>query len=268
MKSHTAWSQQARCFFDERAEGIRHQVTPETLCYVSGREQRLWTDPEMIEDLLASIKDQLAISQETTLLEMGCAAGFLARGLAPLVAHYTGVDIAPKAVDVARGLGLPNATFHVADGTSLPWSDGVFDRVLCYDVFTNFPSFAAVAPVIKDMVRVTRPGGKLLVGSLADEARKEAFEKRVTQVVQDLDQSHGPIKAIQETVSFLSRVRRWFTRNLRRLSPEIICYYFRKEDFRQLGSQLGVQTQIHDIHARNPYHGYRFNVVYTRTSAR
>src|SRR5262249_8747036 len=162
----TTWRAAAKEFFNERAEGIATTVSTATLCYVSGREQRLWTNPALYQDMMASIGLQLELSKKHSLLDVGCAAGFLAAGLADMVNKSTGLDIAPGAVEVARSLGIGNAEFQVGDGGKLPWPDGTFDRVICYDVFTNFPNFASVARVLKDMVRVCRPGGKIMAGSL------------------------------------------------------------------------------------------------------
>jgi len=44
----------------------------------------------------------------------------------------------------------------------------------------------------------------------------------------------------------------------------VLGYYFKRTDFVELGQQLGVQVEIHDIHPLNPYAGYRFNVVYAK----
>jgi ubiquinone/menaquinone biosynthesis C-methylase UbiE len=254
----------AKEFFNERAEGISAAVNTAALCYVSGREQRLWTDPALYDDMMASIGQQLALTKSHSLLEVGCAAGFLAPGLARMVRQYTGVDIAPRAVEVARSLGIANARFEVGDGGRLPWPDETFDRVICYDVFTNFPDFEAVARVLKDMVRVCRRGGKVMAGSLPDEACREAFQKQVQNVGRELDAKYGPAPVVAEQVTLPQRLRRWLTRKVLRIRPDIICFYFRRDDFSSLGRELGLATELNDIHALNPYRCYRFNAVFTK----
>lgn len=264
MATKNIWRQQSKYFFNERAAQISTEVSTAALCFVSGREQRLWTDPAMFQDLMNSIQEQLHLGPQDSLLEVGCAAGYLARGLAERAGHYTGVDIAPSAVEVARGLKIPRAEFQVADGTKLPWPDGTFDRVLCYDVFTNFPDFASMAQVLRDMVRVTRRGGKIMAGSLPDDARKEEYQQLVPQVIRDLDRRYGPVKPVPDKPSLLDRVRGWFLRRVKRIEPQIICYYCNRADFLYLGKELGVKCEVFDIHPLNPYRGYRFNVVYTK----
>src|SRR5262245_16748036 len=127
MQTKDSWRKASQVFFNERAEEIATQVSPATLCYVSGREQRLWTNPALYDDLMDSIHRQLDLHDRVSLLEVGCAAGFLAIGLAKQVGRYTGADIAPKPIAVARSLGIANAEFRVSDGVRLAWSDAVFD---------------------------------------------------------------------------------------------------------------------------------------------
>jgi SAM-dependent methyltransferase len=260
----STWRASAKEFFNERAEEIATSVSRATLCYVSGREQRLWTNPALYEDMMASIQDQLELTTGQCLLEVGCAAGFLAPGLAERVRSYTGVDLAAKAVAVARSLGVANAVFRVADGTRLPWPDGTFDRVICYDVFINFPDFAAAAKVLRDMARVCRPGGKIMAGAIPDDACKDAFLEHVPKVSQKLDAQFGPVKTATAPPSLPQRLRRWLQRKVFKVQPSVLCYYFRRADFLELGKQLGLQTTLFDVHPLHPYRGYRFNVVYSK----
>ncbi|MCI0380648.1 MAG: class I SAM-dependent methyltransferase [Gemmataceae bacterium] len=262
--AQTAWRKASKQFFNERAEELPAQVNVATLCYVSGREQRLWTNPALYRDMMESIREQLKLAKSHSLLEVGCAAGFLASGLAAMVANYTGVDVAAKALAVARTLRIANATFDVGDGTRLPYGDGQFDRVVCYDVFTNFPQFESVAKVLQDMARVCRPGGKIMAGSIPDDAHASEYQKRVLEVTQELENKHGPVETPAPSITFFQRLRRWFTRKVVHVQPNIVCYYFRREDFLQFGRDHGLETQFHDIHRANPYFGYRFNVVYTK----
>jgi ubiquinone/menaquinone biosynthesis C-methylase UbiE len=264
MQTPTIWRAAAREFFNERAEAISATVNTATLCYVSGREQRLWTDPVLYQDLMASIQNQLELTKEHSLLEVGCAAGFLAPGLANMVGKYVGLDVATKAVEVARSLGISNGEFRVGDGNHLPWPDESFDRVICYDVFTNFPSFEPVSKIIREMVRVCRRGGKVMAGSVPDDDVKEAFQEKVQKVVKDLDEKHGPVNNVTETPSFGRRLHRWLKHKVLRAKPDVVCYYFRRGDFIDQAKDLGVAWEMNDIHALNPYRGYRFNVVYSK----
>ena len=134
----TDWKEAARLFFSERAKDVVETPSVDDLCWIAGRDPRLWRDISLFEEMIESILSQLDVSPAHRLLEVGCASGFLARGLAPRCREYVGVDLAAPTLEVARRLGLPNATFLCEDATALRLPDASFDRVVSYDVFTNF----------------------------------------------------------------------------------------------------------------------------------
>jgi demethylmenaquinone methyltransferase / 2-methoxy-6-polyprenyl-1,4-benzoquinol methylase len=91
----------------------------------------------------------------------GDLALLLARGpKAPLV---TGVDFAPEMLELAREkaarAGLP-LRLERADALALPFADAAFDAVT---VAYGLRNFADVAAGLREMRRVLRPGGRLVV---------------------------------------------------------------------------------------------------------
>ena len=252
------WRDSLELFFSRRAAAVSSRPTLEDLCHISGREPRLWTQPELVDDLAASIVAQLGADAESSMLEVGCASGFIARAVAPRVKRYVGVDLSAEALEVARRLGLGNAEFRQSDGARLPFAEATFDTAFCYDVFTNFPRFSDGTGMIAEMVRVARPGGRVLVGSIPDAARQVEYERRVAQVTSELEQRFGAAPARPEDPRADPRTG---------VTPGIVCYYFRREDFVALAARLGVQAQLADIHELNPYRGYRFNVIYRKPPA-
>ena len=262
---HPKWLKELTAFFDERSEAVAAaNLHRQTLSYVSGRDARLW-DESLYRDLIKSIIEQLDMGVEHTILEVGCAAGFLAQGLSSCVASYIGVDLSKHALRVAQRLALPQCVFQYADGLRLPFGDGSFDRVLSYDVFTNYPSMEHVCSVVSEMARVTRPSGKLLVGSLADREKESEFTNLVSATNIRLEKDHGPRYDLPKRKQPLHKQLLTLLRS-RGSPPEprIVCYSFRKEDFVTLGERLNLQTLLCDIHSSNPYYGYRFNVLYTK----
>lgn len=257
------WRASLAAFFAERASQVEAAPTLEDLCYIAGRDPRLWRANDIYQDLIASLVEALRLTATTHVLEVGCASGFLARGVAPLVAEYIGVDIAKPTLRVAERLRLPNATFRLGDGTRLPQGDSTVDAAFCYDVFTNFPRFADGAGIITEMLRVVKPGGRVLVGSIPDETTREAHEQRAAAVAAKLTAQCGPVPPPPpiRPVSVLDKIRR---RVQSPVEPGIVSYYFQRDDFTALASRLGADVRITDIHPRNPYAGCRFNVVYTK----
>lgn len=261
------WKEAARRFFADRAAAVSGVPTLEELCLISGREPRLWSDAALFEDMIDSIASQLDLTGETSLLEVGCAAGFLARGLASRVKRYVGIDVAEEPVRAAKRLGLPRTEFRREDGARLSFPSGSFDRVVSYDMVTNIPQMTEVAAIVKEMVRVAKPGGRVMVGSIPDEATKDAYQQLVYRVNADLDARYGPVPLLAPGSRWRTRYRRLGALFTSRVEPRIECYYFARQAFLSLGTEMGAATTLHDIHATNPYYRYRFNVVYTKAAA-
>lgn len=93
------------------------------------------------------------------ILDAGCGVGAFSE---PLVAanDVHGVDFSAKSLEYAAARGLNT---HVGDLAALPFADGFFDLVLCIGVIQLID---AHLPVLRELARVTRPGGTLLVQTL------------------------------------------------------------------------------------------------------
>ncbi len=109
----------------------------------------------------------LGITQGLKVLDLGCGDGTTALPEARLGADVLGVDIARNLVEAgnerARVAGLMNCRFREGDaGALLGIEDQSFDLVV-----TIFGAMFAPKPfdVAKEMVRVTRPGGRIVMGN-------------------------------------------------------------------------------------------------------
>jgi ubiquinone/menaquinone biosynthesis C-methylase UbiE len=104
-------------------------------------------------------------------LEVGCGSGVLARWLTRRTAgrnRITGVDINPyllgEAKALARQHGLEGAIeFRDGDAQALPFSDNSFEVVMSVTVIEETDADRMLA----EMVRVTKPGGRVAVISRA-----------------------------------------------------------------------------------------------------
>ncbi|MFI6787290.1 class I SAM-dependent methyltransferase [Nonomuraea sp. NPDC050383] len=98
-------------------------------------------------------------------LDVGCGTGYLTRVLSPLAGpegRVTGLDPAPAMIDHARRRAPANCVYQTGEGQALPFSDGSFDLVVCSLAVHHMP-VAARADAMREMFRVVRPGGRLLV---------------------------------------------------------------------------------------------------------
>ena len=115
------------------------------------------------EDLVKRI----GISKGLKVLDLGCGDGTTALPAAQLGAMVLGVDIARNLVEAgnrrAAEQGLTNVTFREGDATNLQSiADNEFDLVV-----SIFGAMFAPRPfdVAKEMVRLTRPGGRIVMGN-------------------------------------------------------------------------------------------------------
>ena len=110
---------------------------------------------------------KLGISKGLNVLDLGCGDGTTAIPEAKLGANVLGVDIAKNLVEAgnirAKNEGLTNCNFQEGDAADLhELKDQSFDLVV-----SIFGAMFASKPmdVAKEMVRVTRPGGKIVMGN-------------------------------------------------------------------------------------------------------
>jgi len=109
----------------------------------------------------------LGITRGLKVLDLGCGDGTTALPEAKLGADVLGVDIAANLVAAgnkrAAEQGLANCRFQVGDASSLDdLADHSFDLVI-----SIFGAMFAPRPfdVAKEIVRVTRPGGRVVMGN-------------------------------------------------------------------------------------------------------
>ena len=107
------------------------------------------------------------IRKDLDVLDLGCGDGTTAIPAAKLGAQVLGVDIARNLVEAgnnrAKQEGLTNITFQQGDACNLhELDDASFDLVV-----SIFGAMFAPRPfdVAKEMVRVTRPGGRIIMGN-------------------------------------------------------------------------------------------------------
>jgi len=101
-------------------------------------------------------------------LEVGCGTGVVVRDLAGLVGRrgeVVGVDASRRLLDRARALSRETArhariAWRVADAASLPFAANRFDAALAVTVILHV---ADPLRVVREMARVTRPGGRVAV---------------------------------------------------------------------------------------------------------
>ncbi len=262
MSSNSS-SADANEFFSHRAMQVVDPRDRRWLSYVSGRDPELWTD-DLYDDLVTSIVDQMELDSNSHLVEIGCAAGFLAAGLAPLVSSYVGLDMSAAALDVLTEMDLPNATVVKADARTLPFEDESCHSVLCYDVITNFALWDDVEAMGSEVSRVLAPGGIWLLGSIPDSDCQSEIEFVARTASLATEDPPTPIRWWKRFGKQSEGAPRPTALQVAPDRGAIACYYFKRAAFVDLAEQNGLSVELADIHAKNRYFGFRFNAIFRK----
>jgi SAM-dependent methyltransferase len=119
------------------------------------------------DDFIAMVARRWGVDRAERVLDVGCGVGHWGRLLSrvlPVSATIVGIDREAmwieKATEKAATAGTQGRfDYRVASAESLPLDDATFDLVTCQTVLMHAPDPEAV---LREMVRVTRPGGLIL----------------------------------------------------------------------------------------------------------
>lgn len=131
-----------------------------------------WEDTEALHHKLCAGLEELGLSGDERVVDIGCGTGNLTRALLSRLSGRGGVfavDISSKMIDVARSKISDNrARFHVGDAMSLPLEDGSAHRAICYSVWPHFEDKPSIS---SELHRVLKPGGCLHIWHLLSKER-------------------------------------------------------------------------------------------------
>ena len=97
------------------------------------------------------------------LLEVGPGPGATTDVLHLKVPKMTAVEVDPElARQLAERLAGTNVTVVEADATALPFPDGHFSAAICLTMLHHVPTVEARDQLLRELVRVVRPGGPVI----------------------------------------------------------------------------------------------------------
>ncbi len=115
-------------------------------------------DPGGYHELLDELESEFVarFGAGRDVLEVGCGTGLVLRRIRAFARSARGVDLSPGMLEHARQRGL-----DVKEGsaTDLPFADASFDVACSFKVLSHVPD---VRGALREMARVTRPGGHVL----------------------------------------------------------------------------------------------------------
>jgi tRNA (uracil-5-)-methyltransferase TRM9 len=116
-----------------------------------------WRDLEFVKDYVRSTDK---------VLDFGCGNGRLAGLLKDQYKEFVGVDISQKLINIAKQRYSNEKTEFIKIDSrfeKLPFGDNFFDVVFSIAVFHHFPSREYTLKIAKELQRVMKPGGRIIM---------------------------------------------------------------------------------------------------------
>jgi len=145
--------------------------------YSSGRP--VVVDPEIIVNDICS---KVPLTDASVILDVGCGTGVVTIPLSRRVRHIDALDAGQKVLEQlmkdCKALNIGNISFHHGTACDLHFADGTFDGVIMYAVIHYLENESQIEQCIRELVRVCRPGGYILVADIPEIHAREEFEAR------------------------------------------------------------------------------------------
>lgn len=184
----------------------------------------------------------LDLHPQHQLLDLGCANGLLDIALSALCRRLLAVEPVEELAAIARAnlAACPNAEVTIGHGAAIPADDQSFDRVLVLEVIQLVPP-AELPAVFRELWRVTRPGGRMVIASIPDARRRDPFLNAYLDEVRS---------ATHLSESHKAEIIR---RNLR-------AYWHHPDELLETLSDLG-RPQLHPVPPHDPTSDHRFHMT-------
>ena len=131
--------------------------------------------PALFGQFAPMLVEAARIGAGERVLDIGCGTGIAALAAAGRGAEATGVDINAGMLAVARRKA-PDVSWIEAPAEDLPFVDDAFDVVLCQFALMFF---ADRSRALREMARVTRPGGRIALMTWEAAERSPGYDRLI-----------------------------------------------------------------------------------------
>jgi ubiquinone/menaquinone biosynthesis C-methylase UbiE len=135
---------------------------------------------------LAEITRALGPTGDERCLDLGSDNGVISLLLRRAGGRWASADLTDEAASSIRE--LVETDVHRVDASELPFAAAEFERVVVVDMLEHAPDEAAF---VRELARVTRPGGRLVVNT---PHLKRTLLRRVRHALGQTDEKHGHLR--------------------------------------------------------------------------
>jgi len=128
--------------------------------------------PKFWQPVIPTFQQHFGLNSNSSLLDVGCAKGFMLHDLEELIPGITvsGVDVSAYAIEHA--MEEVRSKVQVADAKSLPFPDNSFDVVISINTIHNLDRDEC-AKALSEIERVSSKGAFITVDAYRDDKEKE-----------------------------------------------------------------------------------------------
>ena len=131
--------------------------------------------PRFWQEVVKTFKEKYQLSDRSSVLDIGCAKGFMMFDLATLIPgiFIKGIDVSSYAIENALEEMKPHC--QIANATDLPFDDHSFDLVISITTLHNLEGDDLVK-AIKEIERVKRKSSFITLDAYRDPEEKERMQ--------------------------------------------------------------------------------------------
>lgn len=183
-----------------------------------------WKELKILETYLANGEK---------ILDLGCGNGRLYDFLKDKQIDYYGIDISEKLIEIAKSR-YPEGKFQVANVLNLPFPENFFDKVLNIAVLHHIPSKEFKLQALKEVRRVLKKDGFLLITVWNLWQRKTAWQ---------LFFKNAFLKLIGKTkLDFKDIFYPWRNQN-RKIIAQRYFHLFTKKELKKITEKAGLKIK-------------------------